>query len=159
MSLKKIEEVKSSKWFSIWDTIAFGVILVTAVALILAFTVGKDRSALSGFEINYRGEQIMTYEFGGKPTVLKEGLIEIEDEGVEDGFIVRFTTEDGKGFNNIFVNTAKKTVAVTDSNCSAHKDCVHTAALANNSSLPIICTPHGLTVSTLTFVDDGVIKI
>ncbi|MDE6557845.1 MAG: hypothetical protein K2K39_01940 [Clostridia bacterium] len=156
MSLKKIEEVKSSKWFSIWDLIAFGVVLLTAVALILAFTVGKDRSALSGFQINYRGEQVLTYEFGGKVPVGGENYGVTEREG---GFTVRFVTEDKKGFNDIFVDTVKRTVAVTDSNCSAHKDCVHTAALVNNSSLPIICSPHGLTVSPLKFVDDGVIKI
>ncbi len=35
MSLKKIEKVKNSKWFSRWDLVVFGVILIAAVALIL----------------------------------------------------------------------------------------------------------------------------
>lgn len=157
MSLKKIEQVKNSKWFSIWDMIAFGVILITAVALILAFTVGRDKSALGGFSVSYRGGQILTYEFGGDPIILDSDRVEVEKG--DGGFTVHFTTDDGKGYNTIWVNTKDKTVDVTDSNCSSHKDCVHTEKLKNNSSLPIICTVHKLTVAPLKFVDDGIIKI
>lgn len=157
MSLKKIEQVKNSKWFSIWDLVAFGVILITAVALILAFTLGRDRSQLSGFSVSYRGETVFTYEFGGEKRILKDGYIEVK-EG-DGGFTVKFTTEDKKGYNTIWVNTKDKTVDVTDSNCSTRKDCVYTAKLKNNSSPPIICTVHGLTVSPLKFVDDGNIII
>ena len=158
MSLKKIEQVKNSKWFSIWDLVAFGAILLTAVALILAFTLGKDKSQLGGFSVSYRGETVLTYEFGNvQPLVLNGTYIEVNEE--EGGFTVRFTTADKKGYNVIFVDTAARTVDVTDSNCSTHKDCVHTAKLSNNSSPPIICTVHGLTVSPLKFVDDGNIII
>ncbi|MDE6850333.1 MAG: hypothetical protein K2J54_03300 [Clostridia bacterium] len=157
MSLKKIDEIKNSKWFSIWDLVAFGVIVITAVALILSFTIGRDKSALGGFLISYRGEQVLSYEFGGKADVLNEKYVLLE-EG-DGGFTVRFTTDDGRGYNVIYVDTAAKTVDVTESNCSSHKDCVHTAKLSNNSSAPIICTVHGLTVAPLKFVDDGNIII
>ncbi len=157
MSLKKIEQVKNSKWFSIWDLLAFGVIIVTAVALILSFTIGKDRSALGGFSVSYRGEHVLVYDFGdGKAAKVNDRYIKITDG--DGGFTARFTTEDG-GYNVIYVDTAARTVDVTDSNCSSHKDCVHTAKLTNNSSPPIICTVHGLTVAPLKFADDGNIKI
>ncbi|MCM1437592.1 MAG: hypothetical protein NC131_00070 [Roseburia sp.] len=158
MSLKKIDQIKNSKWFSIWDLVAFGVIILTAVALMLAFTLGRDKSSLTGFSVSYRGEQVLAYEFGSdKPTVSDGRYVEIE-EG-DGGFTVRFTTEDKRGYNVIFVDTRNKTVDVTESNCSSHKDCVHTAKLTDNSSAPIICTVHGLTVSPLKFVDDGNIII
>ncbi len=157
MSLKKIEQVKNSKWFSIWDLVAFGVILITAVALILVFTLGRDKSALSGFSVSYRGETVLTYEFGDdKPRVLNGTYVEVNDEN--GGFTVRFTDDSG-GYNIIYVDTAARTVDVTDSNCSTHKDCVHTAKLKSNSSPPIICTVHALTVAPLKFVDDGNIII
>ena len=153
MSLKKIDEVKTSKWFSIWDLVAFGVILVTAVALILAFTLGRDKSELEGFTVSYRGETVLTYEFGkDKPSVLNGAYVGV-NEG-SGGFTVRFDDGNG-GYNIIYVDTAAKTVDVTDSNCSSHKDCVHTAKLSANSSPPIICTVHGLTVAPLKFVDNG----
>ena len=155
MSLKKIEQVKNSKWFSIWDLVAFGVIIISAVALILAFTLGRDKSKLDGFSVSYRGEVVLTYEFGSE---LPRNSEHTEVEEKSGGFTVRFTDGDG-GYNIIYVDTAARTVDVTDSNCSAHKDCVHTAKLKSNSSLPIICSVHGLTVSPLKFVDDGNIII
>ena len=156
MSLKKIEQVKNSKWFSIWDLVAFGIILITAVALILAFTLGRDKSELSGFSVSFRGETVLTYEFGGDPHIFDNERVKVE-EG-EGGFTVRFNDGSG-GYNVIYVDTAAHTVDVTDSNCSTHKDCVHTAKLTNNSSLSIFCAPHGLTISPLKFVDDGNIII
>ncbi len=155
MSLNKIEQVKNSKWFSIWDLVAFGVILITAVALILAFTLGRDKSGLDGFSVKYRGETVMTYEFDGdKVRILNDEYIKAEEES---GYY-RFTDGDG-GYNVIYVDTAARTVDVTDSNCSTHKDCVHTAKLKSNSSPPIICTVHGLTITPLKTVDDGNIII
>lgn len=159
MSLKKIEQVKNSKWFSIWDLVVFGVIIITAVALILAFTLGRDKSKFGGFSVSFRGETVLTYEFGNDkpPSVLNGEYIEVkmEDNG---NYTVRFTNGDG-GYNVIYVDAAARTVDVTDSNCSSHKDCVHTAKLKNNSSPPIICTVHGLTVAPLKFVDNGNIPI
>ena len=158
MSLKKIEQVKNSKWFRIWDLVVFGVIIITSVALILAFTLGRDKSKLGGFSVSFRGETVLTYEFGSDkpPSVLNAEYIEVKEE--KGGFTVRFTNGDG-GYNIIYVDTAARTVDVTDSNCSPHKDCVYTAKLKSNSSLPIICTVHGLTVSPLKFVDNGNIII
>lgn len=153
MSLKKIDEIKNSKWFSIWDLVAFGVIIIIAVVLILSFTIGRDKSALGGFSVSYRGESIYEYDFdSGKVLKINEKYIKV------DGDRLRFDDGNG-GYNIIYVDTAAKTVDVTDSNCSSHKDCVHTAKLRSNSSAPIICTVHGLTVSPLKFVDDGNIII
>lgn len=153
MSLKKIDEIKNSKWFSIWDLVAFGVIIIIAVVLILSFTIGRDKSALGGFSVSYRGESIYEYDFDS------DKILKINEKYIKiDGDRLRFDDGNG-GYNIIYVNTAAKTVDVTDSNCSSHKDCVHTAKLTNNSSAPIICTVHGLTVSPLKFVDDGNIII
>lgn len=153
MSLKKIDEIKNSKWFSIWDLVAFGVIIIIAVVLILSFTIGRDKSALGGFSVSYRGESIYEYDFdSGKVLKINEKYIKV------DGDRLRFDDGNG-GYNIIYVDTASKTVDVTDSNCSSHKDCVHTVKLTNNSSAPIICTVHGLTVSPLKFFDDGNIII
>ena len=91
MSLKKIEQIKSRKWFSLWDIVAFGVIIITAVILIISFTVGKDKSSLEGFYVSYRGEQVLTFEFGSTPRVLKEENVAVEE--VSGGYKIRFYTE------------------------------------------------------------------
>ncbi|MDE6373582.1 MAG: hypothetical protein K2L72_03695, partial [Clostridia bacterium] len=77
MSLKKLEQTKNSRWFSIWDTIVYGVIILTAAALIISFTIGRDKSALDGFYIVYNGERALVYRFGDEePTVFSEENIE-----------------------------------------------------------------------------------
>ncbi len=118
MSLKKIEQVKNSKWFRIWDLVVFGVIIITAVALILAFTLRRDKSQLSGFSVSFRGETVLTYEFGSDkpPSVLNGTYVEVNEE--KGNFTVRFTDGNG-GYNIIYVYTAAHTVDVTDINCSA----------------------------------------
>lgn len=158
MSLKKIEQIKKAKWFSVWDLIAFGALIIISVALIIAFTVGRDKTALEGFYLSYGGVRAFTYDFGeGEADVILTDNIEMGE--IEDGcFTVRFYTDGKKGFNDVFVDTVKRTVEVTASNCSTHKDCVYTPKLQYNSSTPIICTPHALSVCPLKFVDDGVIK-
>ena len=155
MSLKKIEQIKDKKWFSVWDLIAYGAVIAIAVVLILVFTLSGDKSQMEGFYVSYGGERVFTYDFENrKSTVLSEDNIEIVKEG-EGGFTIRFYTDGRSGYNDIEVDTGKRTVTVTASNCSTHKDCVYTPALKNNSSTPIICTPHALTVCPLKFVDDG----
>lgn len=158
MSLKKIEQIKKAKWFSVWDLIAFGAVIIISVALIIAFTVGRDKTALEGFYLSYGGVRAFTYDFGeGEADVILTDNIEMGE--IEDGcFTVRFYTDGKKGFNDVFVDTVKRTVEVTASDCSTHKDCVYTPKLQYNSSTPIICTPHALSVCPLKFVDDGVIK-
>lgn len=158
MSLKKIEQIKKAKWFTLWDLIAFGAVIIISVALIIAFTVGRDKTALEGFYLSYGGVRAFTYDFGeGEADVILTDNIEMGE--IEDGcFTVRFYTDGKKGFNDVFVDTVKRTVEVTASNCSTHKDCVYTPKLQYNSSTPIICTPHALSVCPLKFVDDGVIK-
>lgn len=158
MSLKKIEQIKEAKWFTLWDLIAFGAVIIISVALIIAFTVGRDKTALEGFYLSYGGVRAFTYDFGeGEADVILTDNIEMGE--IEDGcFTVRFYTDGKKGFNDVFVDTVKRTVEVTASNCSTHKDCVYTPKLQYNSSTPIICTPHALSVCPLKFVDDGVIK-
>lgn len=158
MSLKKIEQIKKAKWFSVWDLIAFGALIIISVALIIAFTVGRDKTALEGFYLSYGGVRAFTYDFDdGEADVILTDNIEMGE--IEDGcFTVRFYTDGKKGFNDVFVDTVKRTVEVTASNCSTHKDCVYTPKLQYNSSTPIICTPHALSVCPLKFVDDGVIR-
>ena len=156
MSLKKIEQIKKGKWVRVWDIVAYAVITVAIVALILALTLGRDRSALEGFTVAYKGETVLTYNFSsGEMKVLAEDNVAVE-EG-KDVILITFSTDDKKGYNKISVNTAERTVRVEESNCSTHKDCVYTPALKNNSSAPIICTPHGLSISPLVYMDDGII--
>ena len=158
MSLKKIEQVKNSKWFKPWDILVYGLLAAAIVALILVFALSGKDGELDGITISYKGEKIFNYYFSqGTYEVLSADNIEVTKEN--DGLLeLIFHTDGGGGFNNITIDKKEKSVKVTASNCSTHKDCVYTQALSSNRSVPILCTPHALSIAPLTTYDDGVIK-
>lgn len=158
MSLKKIEQVKNTKWFKPWDLLVYGLLAAAIVALILVFALSGKGGELDGIIVSYKGEKVFTYNFSqGEYEILSPDNVEIKKEDANNLELVFYT--DGKGgYNNILIDKKGKSVKVTDSNCSWHKDCVYTQALNASRSVPILCTPHALSITPLTIEDDGVIK-
>ena len=158
MSLKKIEQVKAGKWFKIWDLLVYGLLVGVIVALVLAFAFVGKGGKLDGITISYKGEQVFTYSFTeSKYEIIKADNIEVKDDG-DECLTLTFYTEGKSGYNAIEINKKEKSVKVTASDCSTHKDCVYTPALSGSRSVPILCTPHALSISPLTIYDDGTIK-
>ena len=158
MSLKKIEQVKNTKWFKPWDLLVYGLLAAIIVALILVFALSGKDGELDGITISYRGEKIFNYYFSQDAyEVLSADNIEVKEE--DDGLIELIFYTDGRGgFNNITIDKKGRSVKVTASNCSTHKDCVYTQALSSSRSVPILCTPHALSIAPITIYDDGVIR-
>lgn len=158
MSLKKIEQVKIGKWFKIWDLLVYGLLAGSIVALILVFAFAGKGGELDGVSISYKGERVATYSFtDNKLDILNSDYIEITEER-EESILLTFYTEGKKGFNTIEINTKDKSVKVTASNCSTHKDCVYSSPVKGTRSVPILCAPHALSIAPLTVYDDGTIK-
>ncbi|MGN0805517.1 MAG: hypothetical protein ACI4MC_00640, partial [Candidatus Coproplasma sp.] len=128
--------------------------------LFIVFAVNRDTSPLEGVSLSYRGVQIYTYEFKEDKSEItpgRENNVSVGEKDADGSFTVRFTTDNGEGYNDVFINVKERSVKVSASNCSTHKDCVYTAKLTSNGSVPIICTIHSLTVSPLKFIDSGII--
>ncbi len=158
MSLKKIEQVKTAKWFKIWDLLVYGLLVGTIAVLFIVLAFHGKGSKLEGITVSYKGEQVLTYSFTeGKYEIAKAENIEVEEDG-EDELILTFYTDGKAGYNRIVIDKKEKSVKVTASDCSTHKDCVYTPALSGSRSAPILCTPHALTIAPLTYYDDGTIK-
>ena len=158
MSLKKIEQVKIGKWFKIWDLLVYGLLVVVIIALILVFAFAGKGGELDGVSISYKGERLATYSFDeNKLDILNAEYIELNEEG-EDSIFLTFYTQGKKGYNKIEINKKEKSVKVTASNCSTHKDCVYSSPVKGTRSVPILCTPHALSIAPLTVYDDGTIK-
>lgn len=158
MSLKKIEQVKNSKWFKPWDALVYGLLAAIIVALILTFVFLGKGGELDGIKISYKGEEIFTYSFSaGEYEILSEDNIEVLEEG-ENRLELIFYTDGKGGYNVIEIDKKEKSVKVIESNCSLHKDCVYTRALTATRSVPILCTPHALSIAPLTVYDDGAIR-
>ncbi|MCD7729215.1 MAG: NusG domain II-containing protein [Clostridia bacterium] len=153
MSLKKIEQIKTNKFFRVWDLVIYAVIAVVIVVLFLSVFLSSDSSPLSGIEVYYDNEIIFTYLFESDSyDIISESNISVE-EG-EDVLTVYFTTDGGDGHNTIVIDKSAVTVTVTEADCSNRKDCVYTAAIKDNGGV-IACTPHKLKIMPMDYSDDG----
>lgn len=158
MSLKKIEQVKNGKWFKIWDLLVYGLLVGGIVALFIAFAFIGKGGELDGVAVNYKGDRVFTYNFtDGKYEIVAPAYIEVKEDG-EDKLTFTFYTEGRTGYNDIEIDKKQKSVRVTASDCSTHKDCVYTPALGKSRSVPILCTPHALSIEPLEYIDDGNIQ-
>ena len=158
MSLKKIEQVKNSKWFKWWDLIIYGALTAIIVALILVFALSGKGGRIDGVSVSYKGEEVFTYSFSQDSyEIISPENIDIKEENGE-GITLTFYTDGKSGFNTIEIDKKNKSVKVVASDCSWHKDCVYTAALNTSRSVPILCTPHALSIAPLKVYDDGTIR-
>lgn len=157
MSLKKVEQVKKTKWFRPWDLLVYGLLAAIIVALVLVFTLSQKGGKFDGIIISYKGEKVFSYTFSGDTyEIFSEENIEIKENGGEK-LLLTFYTDGKEGYNDIEISKSGS-VKVSASDCSLHKDCVYTPPLTSSRKTPIICTPHALVISPLTISDDGVIK-
>lgn len=154
MSLKKIEQVRGSKLFKVWDILVYALLIAAAVAMIIAFALTRDNTPLGGVVISYKGQDVFTCDFKqNKYDILSEANVEMLEDG-GDRLVLKIHGDDD-GYNVVEIDIAEKSAKVTDSNCSTHKDCVYSRPLTSNGSVPIVCTPHGLVVRPLIFIDSG----
>ena len=159
MSLKKVEQVKKDRFFRIWDILVYGVIIVVVVALFLAVTLTADKSSLTAISAYYDNGVAFSYDFEkGELNIAMPDNVKVEDNG-ENTLTIIFCTNGGsldkpESYNTIVIDKAERTVSVTESDCSNRKDCVHTPALKDSSSL-IVCSPHHLRILPDDYRDDG----
>ena len=142
MSLKKIEQIKKDRWFRIFDLIIYGVIIISVAVLFIVMFTTQDKSKLTGVKILLKSETVFEYEFGKEYRKLSD-KVEVKEEGVS----LTVTVRDGDNFNEVYIDTAKKTVRMSESNCRG-KHCMYFAPMSDNSDF-ISCSPHGVKIEPL----------
>lgn len=150
MSQKKIEQVRKTKYFRLWDLLVYGIVIAVVVALFLTVFLTTDKSPTSGFVVRQKDKVVFTYYFDSDKYEysLTDGIICVDEE---DSSVLKFTVrvKDGDGYNKVEVDKLNKSVKVTDANCSLFKkDCVYTPAIKDNSTT-ISCLPHEMYIEPL----------
>lgn len=143
MKKKSIEDVKNSKYFSVWDIIPYAVVLIVAAVLMLVFLL-PEKDSMNGFYVEYGENRILTYDFSSDEFKVAEGYennVDVKDE--KGGYTVEINT--GDGFNSFFVNIEKRTVKMIDTDCSFTRDCTYMPAIEESGD-SIICVPHKLKI-------------
>ena len=149
MSYQRVEQVKKRPPFALWDLLIYGILAVAVVLLFVVFVFTADKSAIEGVQILFQDEVAYTYSFeeGGTATQGYESRFALTEE---DGKIVLIAYADDtrEHFNRIEIDETEKSVKVTDSNCSRHRDCVFMDEIKTKSGV-IICVPHAMKVVPL----------
>ena len=143
MKKKGVEDVKKSKYFSVWDVIPYVTVVVVAVALLLVFLL-PEKQEMTRFYVVYGDTEILSFDFDKDEFVFTEGYeegIEIKDEN--GGHSVRVSTQDGT--NVFFVNVAERSVKMTDADCSYSQDCTYMPKSEKEGD-SIICVPNKLKI-------------
>lgn len=139
MKKKNIEDVKKSKYFTLWDIVPYACVLVIAVALLLVFLL-PDKDDMKGFTVVYDDAEIMSYDFDKDEFYFSDGF-ENSFDIKEDvyGYTVTVKTDDGS--NVFFIDKEDKSVRMTDSDCSYSQDCTYMPKLEKSGD-SIICVPN-----------------
>ena len=151
MSVKIYESVKKRKPFGVYDLILYATIVLIAVGLFLGFFVFKSDDGSDGFKVVIDEKEAFVFYYETCYYEIKDSVatitVEVKDD--EKGlYSVSVYLGDGKDYNVLSVNAEEKTVSITEADCSAKKDCVHTPAI-NGDSGAIYCMPHKLKVLPL----------
>lgn len=141
-----IKKIKQSSLFLRGDLWIYFFVLIIVIGLLFAPLLSNDTANFSGFLVRVNNQDAITFS-NGELTVLKEFVPLTETTEQEDGVSVKLYTHDKKGYNVIFFNTKNKTVKITESTCSASKDCVHFPAIKDKGT--IYCAPHQVKITLI----------
>lgn len=134
--MKNVRE-NFNKPFKALDIAVYIFIAALVTVLFFAFAPKKPSSIA---EVLLKGECVLKIDLETKTAEISDSAVEKKSETV-------FVIKSEKGFNEITVDYAAKTLSVTDSDC-AGKECV----FSKLSGGAIVCVPHSLVVR---FSDSG----
>ena len=158
MSLKKVKQVRQDKGFKMWDILIYAVLAVVIIVLFIVFVFARPSSPITSISVlsGYGDGQrvVCTYNFITDALTADEDYISVEEHSGE-AIRLLYTAEEG-GYNIILIDRQNSSVSVTEADCPS-LDCVPTAPITTNTSLPIICTTHRLIIRS-DYVSGSVIQ-
>lgn len=143
MSVKSIKTVREGRVFRPADLFVYGALLIIILALFAAFVFSRSTAPLSTLYVDVGGERVLAWTATG--TDVAEAWRGRVDEESADGVtrVTVYIDEARTRFN--VIEFAESRAEITNANCSARKDCAHTAAIVDNGGV-IICVPHQLKI-------------
>ncbi len=138
------EQIRTRKIFVKSDVLVYALLLVTVVALFL-FLIVFQPSSSNGFKVEIDGQTVLTHEYG-KSFEIKEqfgDLITVTGEG--ENYTVKIFSDGG--YNIIFVDEAKKSVKMQESDCPSN-NCVYMQAISSAGA--IYCAPREIKITPLS---------
>lgn len=138
--------IKNSKVFAKSDLIVYSLVFVVLAILFLTFTIFNTPTTSKGFTVTLNDKTVLTYSNEQKNiTVLDDfkGFVIVEQDANLFNITI-YTDKDKLHFNKLTIDTVDNVANVTESNCSASKECVHMPKISNQGF--IYCAIHGLKI-------------
>lgn len=143
MKKHSIEDVRKSKYFSVWDIIPYICVLAVAVTLMLVFLL-PEKPLMTDFYVTYGDSRVMSYDFDADAYDIDESFADcVKVTAIDGGYRVEISTNDG--FNAFTVDVEKRQVKMVDADCSFSQDCTYMPAIEKSGD-SIICVPHKLKI-------------
>lgn len=153
MKKNGIDDVKKSKYFTLWDIVPYLCVLAVAVALLLVFLL-PEKSEMTGFYVMHDDRTVMDFSFDSDSFNISEEYkdgVKIEEKN--GGYSVSVVTADG--YNVFFVDKKERTVKMVDADCSYTQDCTYMPEIKSTGD-SIICVPHKLKIVASGGIDSPV---
>ena len=148
MSLEKVRQVRSGRFFRPADLIIFGIIAAAAIALFILFFAIKKDGGLEGVRIFVRDEVVFEYSFESDEYKVFSSCAEVVNG---EKLTVNITTEEGG--NLVEIDRAARSVRVVSADCRS-RDCVYSPPLTGADGF-ICCMPHHMRILPFGYKDDG----
>ena len=133
------EVIKNSKPFKKLDLLVYFLVLAIVASLFLCFgTCNAD--AIQSMAVFRNGETLFTYDFNSDVYGIFSDDVQAERE---DGSVIVTVRTGQDGYNVVKIDVADRSFSVTDANCSARKDCVH-SPVVTKAGQSAVCAPHSL---------------
>lgn len=145
------ESLKARKPFEKWDVIAYVFILVLLLCLSIFFVFTPTEKS-SGFKVELDGREIFNFYYDDcSYNSFHDFDIDVD---LSNNIITIYFDNAKTDYNVLEFSSVEKSVKVTESTCSASKECVHIPAIKNSLG-SIYCTPHKLKITSLGGVPSG----
>ena len=145
------ESLKARKPFETWDVITYVFILVLLLCLSIFFVFSPTEKS-SGFKVECDGAKIFTFNYDDCSYVSTHDFS--IDVDLANNTITIYFDHAKTDYNVLEFDLEEKSVKVTESTCSASKECVHIPAIKDSLGT-IYCTPHRLKISSLGGTPSG----
>lgn len=150
--MNKYDKIRELKAYEKNDIFIYVFLLILIISLFLFFVILPDTKKAEGFAVYYDGEKVFALSYSAPEDYsITEGFENYFEVSLSENRITFRFPPDKSEYNIITFDSEKKSVKVTESNCSVSPDCVYSPEIRNGGA--IICAPHRLKIAPLQ--DDG----
>lgn len=153
MSINKLKQVRSDKWFKPTDLIVYSAILAVIVMLFIVFVFNKKTDPFQSVNVYFKNEIVFSYSFeDDEYKILNAENVELISDDENELKVLFYMQTQEKDRNVAVFDKKKKTVDVISADCWS-QDCMrmHISCVSDI----IYCSPHFFKFVPVGYQENG----